>query len=116
MALPPFGESHNRGCYAALPCCAATQFCSKVIGLTNYAITNGILLRSDIHTLFDLHLIAVDSDCRVAISRSLEWTEYAQYRGRRLLALPADQQEHPSRDSLKLHHDLLVARDKALDD
>lgn len=83
---------------------------------TNYAITNGILLRSDIHTLFDLHLIAVDSDCRVAISRSLEWTEYAQYRGRRLLALPADQQEYPSRDSLKLHHDLFVARDEALDD
>ncbi|WP_454875363.1 HNH endonuclease [Paraburkholderia xenovorans] len=84
--------------------------------VTNYAITNGILLRSDIHTLFDLHLIAVDSDCRVAISRSLKWTEYAQYRGRRLLALPADRQEHPSRDSLKTHHDLFIAREEALAD
>lgn len=82
---------------------------------TNYATGNGILLRSDIHTLFDLHLMAVDADCRVAISRSLEWTEYAQYRGRRLAALPADQEEQPSLDSLKLHHDLFVAREEALE-
>ncbi|MGF6773802.1 putative restriction endonuclease [Paraburkholderia sp. GAS199] len=82
---------------------------------TNYATGNGILLRADIHTLFDLHLMAVGADCRVAISRSLEWTEYAQYRGRRLVVLPADQEEQPSLDSLKLHHDLFVAREEALE-
>lgn len=83
---------------------------------TNYATTNGMLLRSDIHTLFDLHLISVDSDYRVTISRSLEWTEYAQYRGRRLVALPVDLQERPSTDSLNLHHNLFIAREEALDD
>lgn len=72
-------------------------------------------MRSDIHTLFDLHLMAIDADCRMAISRSLEWTEYAQYRGRRLAVLPSDKGEHPSPDSLKLHHDLFVAREEALE-
>lgn len=42
---------------------------------TNYTTTNGLVLRADIHTLFDLHLIAVDAEGRVAVSRSLEWTE-----------------------------------------
>ena len=82
---------------------------------TNYATSNGILLRSDIHTLFDLHLMAVDTNCRVAVSRSLQWTEYAQYRGRRLAVLPADDKEQPSPDSLKLHHDIFVAREEALE-
>ncbi|CAH2778764.1 MAG: hypothetical protein CBARDMAM_0967 [uncultured Caballeronia sp.] len=52
----------------------------------------------------------------MTISRSLEWTEYAQYRGRRLAVLPFDQQERPSADSLKLHHNLFIAHEEALDD
>ena len=82
---------------------------------TNYATSNGLLLRADIHTLFDLHLIAVDPDGRVAVSRSLEWTEYAQFRGRRLAAVPADQKACPSPAQLKRHHDLFIAREEALD-
>ncbi|UZF34536.1 HNH endonuclease [Ralstonia pseudosolanacearum] len=81
---------------------------------TNYATTNGLLLRADIHTLFDLHLISVDASGRVAVSRSLEWTEYAQFRGR-LVVLPVDREERPSLDQLERHHDLFVAREEALD-
>ncbi|MBR8058928.1 HNH endonuclease [Burkholderia dolosa] len=83
---------------------------------TNYAVTNGLLLRADIHTLFDLHLIAVDADGRVSVARSLEWTEYAQFRGRRLAALPVNQAERPSPEQLKRHHNLFIAREEALDD
>ncbi|WP_321935388.1 HNH endonuclease signature motif containing protein [Paraburkholderia sp. J8-2] len=83
---------------------------------TNYAITNGLLLRADIHTLFDLHLITIDSDGRVCVARSLEWTEYAQFRGRRLVAYPLDKEECPSADQLKRHHNLFVAREEALVD
>ncbi|TAM01114.1 MAG: HNH endonuclease [Paraburkholderia sp.] len=82
---------------------------------TNYTTSNGLALRADIHTLFDLHLIAVDAGGRVAVSRSLERTEYAQYRGRRLVALPADPDDQPSPDRLKRHHDLFLAREDALD-
>jgi hypothetical protein len=34
LTLPLFGESHNRGNYAASPCWAANQFFSNVMGLT----------------------------------------------------------------------------------
>jgi putative restriction endonuclease len=72
-------------------------------------------LRADIHTLFDLHLIAADADGRVAVSRSLEWTEYAQFCGRRLVAIPPDEAARPAPDQLKRHHDLFMAREEALD-
>ncbi|MFL9951126.1 HNH endonuclease [Paraburkholderia agricolaris] len=82
---------------------------------TNYATSNGLLLRADIHTLFDLHLIAVDADGCVAVSRSLEWTEYAQFRGRRLVAIPPDAAARPAPDQLKRHHNLFLACEEALD-
>jgi hypothetical protein len=82
---------------------------------TNYATSNGLVLRADVHTLFDLHLIAVDANGRVAVSRSLEQTEYAQYCGRSLVALPSDPNDQPSPDQLKRHHDLFLAREEALD-
>jgi hypothetical protein len=47
---------------------------------TNYAITNGLLLRADIHTLYDLNLIGIDENGLVHISSSLKNTEYSQYR------------------------------------
>ena len=34
VTLPLFGESLNRGNYAASPCLAANQFFSNVMGLT----------------------------------------------------------------------------------
>ncbi|MCG7871833.1 MAG: HNH endonuclease [Candidatus Thiodiazotropha lotti] len=46
---------------------------------TNYAVTNGLLLRADIHTLFDLNLIGVDETGTVSVAESLKGTEYEQY-------------------------------------
>ena len=48
---------------------------------TNYSITNGLLLRADVHTLFDLNLIGIDESGFVHISSSLKGTEYLQYEG-----------------------------------
>ncbi|MGF6633497.1 HNH endonuclease [Paraburkholderia sp. MM6662-R1] len=81
---------------------------------TNYATANGLLLRADIHTLFDLHMVAVDATGCVAVSRSLESSEYARYRGRRLAALPTGEQEQPSADHLKYHHELFLTREGSL--
>lgn len=50
-------------------------------GETN-AFSNGLLLRADIHTLFDLYLLSVDPESRrVVISPKLERTEYGVLRG-----------------------------------
>lgn len=64
---------------------------------------NGILFRSDIHLLFDAHLLTVDpSDLRLAISNRLEDTEYVELNGRRL-RVPSDPLLHPKRRLLDAH-------------
>lgn len=61
-------------------------------------VTNGLLLRTDIHKLFDLGLIAINTSTMTEIvSPILQGTEYEEFQGRPLL-LP----EHPSlKPSLK---------------
>jgi hypothetical protein len=48
---------------------------------TNYSLTNGLLLRADIHTLYDLNFIGIDASGKVHVSTSLKNTEYSQYHG-----------------------------------
>lgn len=61
---------------------------------TNH-ITNGILLRSDFHTLFDFGLIGVNNLYQVIISSSLRDTEYENYHKSNIL-LPTSKHERPS--------------------
>lgn len=71
---------------------------------TNH-ITNGLLLRADLHTLFDLGLIAVDSSSfSVVVKDSLRASPYGEFHGR-ALAVPADPKRQPSKDALKLHRE-----------
>lgn len=59
--------------------------------------SNGLLLRSDIHTLFDLNLIAIDTNTRVHIhSRLHETFPYRDYHFR-LLTPPNDEDSSPNR-------------------
>jgi HNH endonuclease len=52
---------------------------------------NGILLRSDLHTLFDLDLLAVNpSGQRVAIHASVHEGQYTKFNGRKLSVTPTD--------------------------
>lgn len=61
---------------------------------TNH-VTNGILLRADIHTLFDLGLLRIDSESRVvSIASPLHGTEYEQFAGKRI-ADPAKNSQWP---------------------
>ncbi len=76
---------------------------------TNYSTSNGLPLRADIHTLFDLHLIAIDPDGQVVVSGRLQGTEYAQYQFQRLKAFPEAPADQPSVEGLKRHHDLFLA-------
>jgi hypothetical protein len=52
---------------------------------TNYSVFNGLLLRSDIHTLFDLELFCITESGVVKIDSSLKNSEYFQYDGDRIM-------------------------------
>ncbi|BFI94987.1 MAG: hypothetical protein RSP_04970 [Rhodanobacter sp.] len=69
---------------------------------------NGLLLRADIHTLFDKGLIWVDADGFVQLDERLAGSEYGPLRGRKL-RLPADPAAHPHAEHLA-HHRKHTAR------
>jgi putative restriction endonuclease len=66
---------------------------------TNH-LSNGLILRADLHTLFDLGLLAVDTKTMtVIVSPQLENTPYAEFRGVRIY-LPKDKTSRPSKEAL----------------
>lgn len=70
---------------------------------TNH-ISNGILLRADLHTLFDLFLIKIDPETlQVKVSASLKATPYQRLEGRKL-SLPKNKNDWPSPMALQQHY------------
>ncbi len=68
-------------------------------------VVNGLLLRADVHTLFDSGLIAVDvKNLTVLVDKSLEGSEYWTFHGQKL-RLPSDTERRPSCEVLKMHCD-----------
>lgn len=67
---------------------------------TNHS-SNGILLRADIHTLFDLGLVRISpSDFVISVSAALDDTPYEEYRGNKL-RLPSAKPSWPSLQALE---------------
>lgn len=57
-------------------------------GSSTNSVSNGLLLRADIHTLFDLRLLAIDTtNLTVLVSSQLQDTEYANLAGK-IINLP----------------------------
>jgi hypothetical protein len=70
-------------------------------GPTTNHTSNGLLLRGDIHTLFDLELIAINPDTlAIAVHSSLLPTTYASLNGKRI-RLPTDATNRPGRAALE---------------
>ncbi|WFR71721.1 HNH endonuclease signature motif containing protein [Prescottella defluvii] len=65
-------------------------------------VTNGLLLRSDIHTLFDLRHLTVSSAMTVLLAPWLRETEYGPLHGRDV-RMPADIKAYPDVDALERH-------------
>src|ERR1700733_6614792 len=75
-----------------------------------YRVSNGILLRSDLHKLFDLGYVTVTPDLRLEVSPRLgtEWQngrEYYAHHGQQLRVQPADLASQPSREFLTWHNE-----------
>jgi hypothetical protein len=69
---------------------------------TNH-VGNGLLLRTDMHALFDLKLVTVDGmTMRLLVSPSLSGTAYEEYHGRQI-HVPDDLPCRPSRQALEQH-------------
>jgi len=76
-------------------------------GSATNVVSNGLLLRADIHILFDCSLIAIDPDkMTIVISSSLQNSGYRQLGGR-ALRLPAVPAHKPNRKALEQHRSLL---------
>lgn len=74
-------------------------------GEHTHHVTNGLLLRADLHTLFDRRLLAVDPESwKILTSPSLGGTHY-DHLSMKTLHLPADKNERPLAAVLYLHRE-----------
>jgi putative restriction endonuclease len=74
-----------------------------------HLVANGLLLRSDFHTLFDDGYLTVTEDLLVQVSSKIKerfenGREYYQYRGRPLFIVPQSPDERPSAEFLRWHN------------
>jgi hypothetical protein len=49
-----------------------------------HRISNGLLLRADIHNLFDLGLLAIDEQLRIHVAKTIRTSEYRKLHGKRI--------------------------------
>ncbi len=71
-------------------------------GLPTNTVTNGLLLRADVHDLFDRGLLWVTDAMRIGVDRRLDGSDYAAFRGKKL-KLPVLKYEHPDPVKLRQH-------------
>jgi len=75
-----------------------------------HLISNGLLLRSDLHILFDEGYVTVTEDLCVQISDRIKeefenGREYYQHRGKPLVMVPGGQNERPAAEFLRWHNE-----------
>lgn len=74
-----------------------------------HAANNGILLKSDFHTLYDDGYITITPDYHIEVSKRLHedygnGKDYYKYHGEKLLILPDDISQRPSEEYLDWHN------------
>ena len=75
------------------------------LGKETNKIQNGLLLRADIHTLFDLRLITLnETNFTVIISGKLKNTYYEQFNGKSI-NLPTKIDFYPNKEALRKHRE-----------
>ena len=75
-------------------------------GAKSNHVSNGIPLRADVHTLFDLGLLGIDPETKsVTVASSLVGTEYEKYAGT-VLAEPLKKHHQPAKAALQMKLEL----------
>jgi len=74
-------------------------------------ISNGLLLRSDLHKLFDAGYITITKDYKVEVSKKIKeefqnGKEYYQYHGKALAYLPTREFDRPNEKYIQWHNDI----------
>ena len=70
----------------------------------NSVVTNGLLLRADIHQLFDLGLIWIDGNYRIRVSSEVTYRQYKNLDGKDL-GLPDRRDLWPDKEKLRRHRE-----------
>lgn len=78
-------------------------------GEHTHRVDNGLLLRADLHTLFDCQLLWITSEHTVELAPSLMATDYAVFAGQPI-NLPDDRRSHPNPAHLAEHAQRCRAR------
>lgn len=76
-----------------------------------HATSNGLLLRSDMHKLFDSGYITITKDYKVEVSKAIKeefenGREYYQYHGKELLYLPTNLIDKPNSKFIEWHNQM----------
>lgn len=72
----------------------------RYLGQISNQVSNGILLRADIHTLFDLDFLAIHPEqMSVVVADTLKMTVYGQLNGEKCF-LPDKEENRPNREAL----------------
>jgi len=107
-------DAYHRRCAISgertLPVLQASHI--KPYGTGPSRVENGLLLRSDLHILFDRGYLTVTPELRVEISRRIKeeyenGRDYYKYHGASLVALPTSPMDRPNRRFLEWHNDRL---------
>lgn len=105
-------DAYNRRCAVTnektLPALEAAHIKSYSAEGPNH-VNNGLLLRADIHRLFDGGYVTIDHDFKFVVSKRVkeEFTngrEYYQYHGNDLTNLPISAQDLPTREFIDWHN------------
>lgn len=75
-----------------------------------HSITNGLLLRKDLHALFDRGYITIDENLRIEVSKRIKedygnGQEYYSYHGKKLAVIPDTVDERPDPKFLRWHNE-----------
>lgn len=106
-------EAYTRRCAISgertLPVLEAAHIKPYSISGPNF-ISNGLLLRSDIHKLFDSNYITVTPDFMVNVSRRIKeefenGKEYYRFHGRQLATTPSSRSDVPLKEFLDWHNE-----------
>ena len=96
-------QAYNGKCSISQSDCVQVLEAAHIIpylGEQTHHIKNGIILRSDLHILFDLNLLTINEDYTVKISDKVSG-DYSKFDGTKL-NLPDNQDDWPSQQALLL--------------